>query len=169
MAKKKKSGWKKTLKKVGKAAAIAAALYGATKLGKRGVTGVVKPGTNPGDAFAKARKAMTSDAAYGNAPYVDAIRRIKPQAPGSDWRVGPPSLAAKGGRIGKKHGGRTRKQFGGGLNRPVARPVGGTARRDMRSGYYPSDMGMRGGTMYKKGGRVKSMGIAKRGGGAAKR
>jgi len=47
--------------------------------------------------------------------------------------------------------------------------AGGTARRDMRSGYYPSDMGMRGGTMYKKGGRVKSMGIAKRGGGAAKR
>ena len=57
-----------------------------------------------------------------------------------------PSLAAKGGRIGKKHGGRTGKQFGGGL--------GSTARRDMRSGYYPDDMGMRGGPMYEKGGRV---------------
>jgi len=68
---------------------------------------------------------------------------------------------AKGGRIGKKGGGRTGKQFGGGL--------GSTARRDMRSGYYPSDMGMRGGTMYKKGGRVKSMGKATRGGGVAKR
>jgi len=33
-------------------------------------------------------------------------------------------------------------------------PVGGAARRDMRSGYYPSDMGMRGGPMYNKGGRV---------------
>ena len=33
---------------------------------------------------------------------------------------------------------------------------GGTARRDMRSGYYPNDMGMRGGPMYKKGGRVKA-------------
>ena len=32
---------------------------------------------------------------------------------------------------------------------------GGTARRDMRSGYYPSDMGMSGGAMMKKGGRVK--------------
>ena len=32
--------------------------------------------------------------------------------------------------------------------------AGGTARRDMRSGYYPSDMGMRGGPMYNKGGRV---------------
>jgi len=62
-----------------------------------------------------------------------------------------------------KAGGRARKQLGG-----VA-PVGGAARRDMRSGYYPNDMGMRGGTMYKNGGRVKSMGIAKRGGGIAKR
>ena len=44
-------------------------------------------------------------------------------------------------------------------------PVGGAARRDMRSGYYPSDMGMRGGPMYKKGGRVT--GIAKRGFGRA--
>jgi hypothetical protein len=35
-------------------------------------------------------------------------------------------------------------------------PVGGvgTARRDMRSGYYPDDMGMRGGPMYNKGGRA---------------
>ena len=32
---------------------------------------------------------------------------------------------------------------------------GGMMRRDMRSGYYPSDMGMEGGAMYKKGGRVK--------------
>ena len=46
--------------------------------------------------------------------------------------------------------GRAALQFGG-----VA-PVGGvgTARRDMRSGYYPDDMGMRGGPMYEKGGRV---------------
>ncbi len=27
---------------------------------------------------------------------------------------------------------------------------GGVMRRDMRSGYYPSDMGMAGGAMYKK-------------------
>ena len=66
---------------------------------------------------------------------------------------------AKGGRVAAKKGGRIGKQFGGAL------PVGGTARRDMRSGYYPSDMGMRGGQMYKKGGRVT--GIAKRGFGRA--
>jgi len=32
---------------------------------------------------------------------------------------------------------------------------GGMMRKDMASGYYPSDMGMEGGAMYKKGGRVK--------------
>ena len=32
---------------------------------------------------------------------------------------------------------------------------GGMMRRDMKSGYYPSDMGMEGGAMFKKGGRVK--------------
>ena len=55
--------------------------------------------------------------------------------------------------------GRAAMQFGGVT--PVGgvggvAPVGGvgTARRDMRSGYYPDDMGMRGGPMYEKGGRV---------------
>ena len=43
-----------------------------------------------------------------------------------------------------KSGGRA-KMMGGGMS---------TARRDMRSGYYPSDMGMEGGAMVKKGGRV---------------
>ena len=43
-----------------------------------------------------------------------------------------------------KSGGRA-KMMGGGMS---------TARRDMRSGYYPSDMGMEGGAMLKKGGRV---------------
>ena len=32
---------------------------------------------------------------------------------------------------------------------------GGMMRKDMASGYYPSDMGMEGGAMYKKGGSVK--------------
>ena len=59
--------------------------------------------------------------------------------------------------------GRAALQFGG--MAPVGGGVGGvggvapvgsvgTARRDMRSGYYPDDMGMRGGPMYEKGGRV---------------
>ena len=46
------------------------------------------------------------------------------------------------------------------FNKQVAQPRtkamgGGMMRRDMRSGYYPSDMGMAGGAMYKKGGSVK--------------
>ena len=43
-----------------------------------------------------------------------------------------------------KDGGRA-KMRGGGMS---------TARRDMRSGFYKDDMGMRGGAMYKKGGKV---------------
>ena len=45
-------------------------------------------------------------------------------------------------------GGRAKKNMGGSMNPSMAR-------RDMRSGYYPSDMGMEGGAMYKKGGSVK--------------
>jgi len=48
---------------------------------------------------------------------------------------------------GYQDGGRAKKQMGG-----VMGPV---ARRDERAGYYPSDMGMAGGAMYKKGGTVK--------------
>jgi len=44
----------------------------------------------------------------------------------------------KGGRAGAMGGGKM-----------------STARKDMESGYYKDDMGMRGGAMYKKGGSVK--------------
>ena len=49
---------------------------------------------------------------------------------------------------GMKVGGRV-KRMGGGMS---------TRRRDMKSGYYPDDMGMKGGPMMKKGGRVGKMG-----------
>ena len=142
------ANWKKKLKK---AAKVAVPLLGALALakglgkGKGAVTGVMKPGGFPKNDWitkkAKPKINITSD---------DPLQYQWPNRPFKG-----------GGRISKKGGGRTGKQFGGGL--------GSTARRDMRSGYYPSDMGMRGGTMYKKGGRVKSMGVAKRGGGVAKR
>ena len=48
-------------------------------------------------------------------------------------------------RAAMKVGGRAMK-MGGGMS---------TARKDMASGYYKDDMGMRGGAMYKKGGKVK--------------
>ena len=44
-----------------------------------------------------------------------------------------------------KAGGRVNR-MGGGMS---------TRRRDMKSGYYPDDMGMKGCAMYKKGGSVK--------------
>ena len=58
------------------------------------------------------------------------------------------------GRAAMQFGGMT--PVGGGVGGVGVAPVGsvGTARRDMRSGYYPDDMGMRGGRMYEKGGRV---------------
>jgi len=48
-------------------------------------------------------------------------------------------------RTPMKVGGRAMK-MGGGMS---------TARKDMASGFYKDDMGMRGGAMYKTGGRVK--------------
>ena len=48
-------------------------------------------------------------------------------------------------RTPMKVGGRAMK-MGGGMS---------TARKDMASGYYQDDMGMRSGAMYKKGGSVK--------------
>ena len=144
---------KKFLKKAAKAALIGGALYAGAKglkgLGKRGKK--VFPETENINI-----KAPLVDAADAGSKF-KKIFKHPPYDAGADTST----YFKSGGRTGKKDGGRTGKQFGGGLGR--------TARRDMRSGYYPSDMGMRGGTMYKKGGLVKSMGIAKRGGGAAKR
>ena len=54
---------------------------------------------------------------------------------------------------GMKVGGRVKK-MGGGMS---------TRRRDMRSGYYENDMGMKGGPMMKKGGKVKKVGKKKQG------
>ena len=67
-----------------------------------------------------------------------------------------------GGGVSTNKSGRAKKQLGGvgpggGVGAVgTAGGVGGTARRDMRSGYYPNDMGMRGGSMYKKGGRIEA-------------
>ena len=47
--------------------------------------------------------------------------------------------------MGYKEGGRMKK-MGGGMS---------TARKDMMAGYYTPDMGMKGGAMYKEGGKVK--------------
>ena len=148
MAKKK---IKKFLKKAAKAALIGGALYAGVKgFGKRGLKG-------------NAKKLTEGDIGIGQrAPRVDDYNYTpKKYTPPSDYNIGPSPFGAKGGkvksdRIGKKGGGRTGKQFGGGLNRPVARPIGGVG-----APVRP--------LAYKHGGKVKSMGVAKRGGGIAKR
>ena len=100
------SKWKKKLKNVGKIAALAAAAYGASKLGKN----------------RRASKLTEGDIGIGQtAPRVDDYNYIPKTKIPSDY-LDTPTWAAKGGRIGAK-----------------------------------------------KGGHVKSMGIAKRGGGVAKR
>ena len=141
--KKKKKSWKKNLAK----AAVGLGLgYAAFK------------------GLGKGRKAKSiagmDDAGKGvrwfNHP-LDKIPRSDLTTVAPDFSLG--ASAAKGGRIGKKGGGRTGKQFGGGLNRPVARPVGGVG--GVGAPVRP--------LAYKHGGKVKSMGVAKRGGGIAKR
>ena len=84
---------KKLLKKLGKAAALAGALYGATKLGRRRATDL------PGNAMAKAKRLMTSDKAYtgGTPPKI---------WPNFDMFDEPNFAAAKGGRAMKSKGGR---------------------------------------------------------------
>ena len=54
----------------------------------------------------------------------------------------------KGGRAGAMGGGKM---------------ISGTRRKDEASGFYSPDMGMRGGSMYKKGGAVKKVGKKKQG------
>ena len=74
----------------------------------------------------------------------------------NDFGLRPRPKLKDGGRVKAKHGGRAKKQLGGVGPVGGVGAVGGAARADMRSGYYPNDMGMRGGPMYKKGGRVKA-------------
>ena len=147
MAKKK---LKKFLKKAAKAALIGGALYA----GVKGLKGLGKKAKLKGDAT------LSTDRFFPkNIPH--DLESYKPKF------VHPPYKASedkstyfkKGGRTSKKGGGRTGKQFGGGLNRPVARPVGGVG--GVGAPVRP--------LAYKHGGKVKSMGVAKRGGGIAKR
>ena len=117
---------KKFLKKAGKAAAVAAALYGATKLGKKGVAGANVEGARGANLRGKLRAAMpdhlTSD--LGASTYVTPKSSMPSDPHEYRW--------------------------------PMNLKGGGIANRGM-------------GAAFKSGGRVKYMGIAKRGGGVAKR
>ena len=145
--------WKRKLKKVAKGAAKAALIGGALYAGAKGLKGL-----------GKKRKSVEEAAATemaGKTPFRHDLESYKPKFvhPPYDVTEDRNVYSAKGGRISKKDGGRTGKQFGGGLNRPVARPVGGVG--GVGAPVRP--------LAYKHGGKVKSMGVAKRGGGIAKR
>ena len=131
---------KKKLKKLLKAALIGGAgLLAARGLGKKRLG---------------ADKLTEGDIGIGQrAPIVEDAPYITKKKPHFDYKF---FAGKKGGRAAAKHGGRTSKQFGGGLNRPAGRPVGGVGAPIRPLG-------------YKKGGHVKSMGAAKRGGGVAKK
>ena len=105
------SKWKKRLKKVGKMAALAAAAYGASKLGKR----------------AKSKAVEATDDAGIHVRH----NAMKDFGPYTHKRIDPTTV-----RPDKVFGNVDRDDYGVG---------------------------------FKKGGHVKSMGIAKRGGGIAKR
>ena len=130
---------KKFLKGAAKAALIGGALYAGTK------------------ALGKRKLAKavsgTDDAGIGVKHFPSYITKKTKKTPPVDEGIwGSPWGGKKGGRATAKHGGRTGKQFGGGLTRRVG-GVGAPVRP----------------LAYKHGGKVKSMGIATRGGGVAKR
>jgi len=146
MAKKK---WKKIAKKVAKAALIGGALYA-------GVKGLGKKRKSVEEAAATEMKTKTPFR-HDLESYIP--KKVFKHAPYDASKDKSMYTSAKGGRVPAKHGGRTGKQFGGGLNRPVARPIGGVG--GVGAPVRP--------LAYKHGGKVKSMGVAKRGGGIAKR
>ena len=119
---------KKLLKKLGKAAAVAAALYGATKLGGKGKRNKL---IDKGIAAAKADKGS------------DMLKSLMPSNLSRD--TGASTFTAPKWNQDQRMIDKNPMYRGGGL-----------ATRGM-------------GQALKRGGRVKSMGIAKRGGGAAKR
>ena len=105
---KKKSKWKKIAKNVGKAAVLAGALYGASKLGKKG------------KSVADTAASENANIGINTRPqrvYEDFKFRHKPINPNFNL-LG----AAKGGRIGAKKGGRV-KSMG------AAKRGGGVAKR----------------------------------------
>ena len=115
---------KKFLKKAGKAAAVAAALYGATKLGKRAKSKAVEA---TDDAGIHVRPNAFKD--YG--PYTH--KRFDPTTVNPDFSL---PGAKHGGRIGAKGGGIAKRGMGAAFKKGgtvksmgIAKRGGGVAKR----------------------------------------
>jgi len=117
---------KKFLKKAGKAAAVAAALYGATKLGKKGVAGANVEGARGANLRGKLRAAMpdhlTSD--LGASTYVTPKSSMPSDPHEYRW---PMNL--KGGGIAKRGMGAAFKSGGRVKSMGIAKRGGGVAKR----------------------------------------
>ena len=112
---------KKFLKKAGKAAAVAAALYGATKLGRKRATDA------PGNAAAAAKKLLTSDRAYTG--YDDHITGVPKLTSSVDEGIWGSPWGAKGGGIAKRGMGAAFKKGGHVKSMGIAKRGGGAAKR----------------------------------------
>jgi len=113
---------KKFLKKAGKAAAVAAALYGATKLGKKGVAGANVEGARGANLRGKLRAAMPDHLT----PDLGASRYVTPSVDEGIW--GSP-WGAKGGGIAKRGMGAAFKSGGRVKSMGIAKRGGGAAKR----------------------------------------
>ena len=121
------SKWKKRLKKVGKAAALAAAAYGASKLARKKATDA------PGNAAAAAKKLLTSNRAYTGGTYEDPImtggvgtKFDRIPVGGDPHRFRWPN---KGGGIAKRGMGAAFKKGGHVKSMGIAKRGGGAAKR----------------------------------------
>ena len=121
---KKKSKWKKIAKNVGKAAVLAGALYGASKLGKKGNVSKTAAGEN-----------LNIGSTGPQIPDIHSGLKSNPYKFDID-HLTTPSLAAKGGRIGAKGGGIAKRGTGAAFksggrvkSMGIAKRGGGAAKR----------------------------------------
>ena len=118
---------KKFLKKAGKAAAIAAALYGATKLGGRKKPGISVEGARGANLRGKLASAMPDHLTPDTGSGRDSSRYYHPEI----W-----TGAKAGGRIGAKGGGLAKRGMGAAFksggrvkSMGIAKRGGGAAKR----------------------------------------
>ena len=123
------SKWKKRLKKVGKAAAIAAALYGATKLGKRAKSKAVEATDDAGIGVSHLGK---WDPGVGGKQHIPTPKIPTPKKwrmPDDPGRHVYPNIAFKGGGIAKRGTGAAYKSGGRVKSMGIAKRGGGIAKR----------------------------------------
>ena len=100
-------------------------------------------------------------------------KRFNKQVPGFGFKNGGRAMKSAGGPAEKRDIRKVEQTIGSSMSSKRekgrmkamggGRMISGTRRKDEASGFYSPDMGMRGGSMYKKGGAVKKVGKKKQG------